>query len=133
MHRGPWALVPPLPFAAAIDASLWRRTTGMIRPQVLTPEGYRLKGMWRWQEARRRNLHSSGARFTRTCRWPSCPMTWEGGHDVVREAPQLLLTAEQRQDDVIHSRALQYFKRPADFVRRAVERVRFGALRRGRV
>ena len=33
----------------------WRRTAGMIRPQVLTPEGYRLKGMWRWQVAGRSN------------------------------------------------------------------------------
>jgi hypothetical protein len=28
----------------------------MVRPQVLTPEGYRLKGLRRWQEARRRQI-----------------------------------------------------------------------------
>ena len=60
MHRGPWALVPPLPFAAAIDASLWRRTAGWFRPQVLTPEGHRLRGMWRWQEEQGRPIVSGG-------------------------------------------------------------------------
>ena len=32
MHRGPEALLPPFPFAAAIDASLRRRATGHVRP-----------------------------------------------------------------------------------------------------
>src|SRR5262249_16343385 len=51
MHRGPWALVPPFPFAAAIDASLWRRTAGLTRPIPVTPVCHRLRGLWRWQEA----------------------------------------------------------------------------------
>src|SRR4029079_11185633 len=133
MHRGPWALVPPLPFAAAIDASLWRRTTGTIRPRVLTPESYRLRGMWRWQEARGRNSHSRRACFIRGCGVFTRSFAGERRHDLAREAPQLLLAAEQRQDDVFAASALKDFKRSANLVRRSVERVGLGALRRRRV
>jgi len=78
----------------------------MIRPRVLTPEGYRLKGMWRWQEARSRNSHSSGTRFIRARRGPPWPTVWESGHDLARKASQLLLATEQRQDDVFDPGAL---------------------------
>jgi hypothetical protein len=55
MHRGPWVFVPLL-LAAAIDASIGRRTTtGEIRPFVLTPDLHRLRGMWRWQGPPERN------------------------------------------------------------------------------
>jgi hypothetical protein len=42
----------PLSLAAAIDASIGRRTTaGEVRPLVLTPDLHRLRGMWHWQGA----------------------------------------------------------------------------------
>jgi len=40
-----------LPFATAIDASLRRRPTGLVRPHFLTPDLHRLSGLWRWQGA----------------------------------------------------------------------------------
>jgi len=39
-------------------------------------------------------------------RGPPWPTVWESGHDLARKAPQLLLAAEQRQDDVFGPGAL---------------------------
>src|SRR6187397_562802 len=126
MHRGPWALVPPLPFAAAIDASLWRRTTGIIRPRVLTPECYRLRGMWRWQEARDRQIVLNGASFARTCYRLRRPPISERRHDIARKAPQLFLAAVYRQQDIFDAGLAVDMEPLADIVGGVVERIRLG-------
>src|SRR3569833_2135979 len=97
MHRGPVALVPPLPFAAAIDASLWRRTAGWVRPRFLTQEVHRLRGMWRRQEEQNRQNVSSWMGFARM--WRS--LIREGRLYLARKPLQLRGAAEQCQDDVL--------------------------------
>jgi hypothetical protein len=49
MHRGPEALLPPFPLAAAIDASLSGVRQPVLPAAFLTPDLYRLKRMRRWQ------------------------------------------------------------------------------------
>src|SRR6187455_3710410 len=121
MHRGPWALVPTLPlFAAAIDASLWRRTTGSIRPRVLTPEGLSSQGNVALARGTKPTIVSisepRSGRFAGKRR-----------HDFAREPAQLRHAVEDCQDDILDAGAAQRFDLLANLVRGAVERVGFGA------
>src|SRR5262249_41065907 len=104
MHRGPVALVPPLPFAAAIDASLWRRPAGVVRPRIVTPECHGLRGMWPWQEEQSRQIVSNRGGRVRDIGAPLSSLPCKHRHDIAGETTQLFLVAVHGQQNVFDPR-----------------------------